>query len=162
MTISAPILAVVLLSFLVGAVLPILYQLYHILKRARALLDTAGPRLETTLDRVGQAADRLDGIGATLEAQALTLRPLFEAASRLRHSIDRSGDWLGTAMAVGGAVGPAVIAGVRAFFSGAKAERGPRAIRRAGAKAVGPDRAAFEQGRDTMSSSAGHPSRRTP
>jgi hypothetical protein len=114
---TTQILAVVLLAFLVGAAIPVLYQLYQILKRARALLDTAGPRLERALDEVGQAADRLNGIGSTLEAQAETLRPLFEAASKLGHSIARSGEWLGTAMTVGGAVGPAVIAGVRALFS---------------------------------------------
>jgi hypothetical protein len=117
MTSPAPLLAVVLLALLVGAAIPVLYQVYQILKRTRALLDTAGPLLERALDQVGQAADRLNGIGSTLEAQAQTIRPLFEAASKLGHWIDRSGEWLGTAMTVGGAVGPAVIAGVRAFFS---------------------------------------------
>jgi len=116
--ITPQILAVVLLAFLIGAAIPVLYQLYQFLRRARALLDTAGPRLEKALDQAGQAADRLNGIGSTLEAQARTLRPLFEAASRLGHLVDRSGNWLGTAMTVGGAVGPAVLAGVRAFFSG--------------------------------------------
>jgi hypothetical protein len=105
------------MAFLVGAAIPVLYQLYQILRRARAFLDTAGPRLERTLDQVGQAADRLNGIGSTLEAQAQTLRPLLQAASQLGRAIDRSGEWLGTVMTVGGAVGPAVIAGVRAFFS---------------------------------------------
>lgn len=118
MTSPAPLLAVVLLALLIGAAIPVLYQLYQILRRARALLDTAGPRLERTLDQVGQAADRLNGIGSTLEAQAQTLRPFLQAASRLGRLIDHSGEWLGSAMTVGGAVGPAVVAGVRAFFSG--------------------------------------------
>ena len=116
--ITPQILAVVLLAFLIGAAIPVLYQLYQFLRRARALLDTAGPRLEKALDQAGQAADRLNGIGSTLEVQARALRPLFEAASRLGHLVDRSGNWLGTAMTVGGAVGPAVLAGVRAFFLG--------------------------------------------
>jgi len=117
MTSPASLLAVVLLAFLVGAAIPVLYQLYRVLSRARALIDTAGPRLERALDQVGQAADRLNGIGSALEAQAQTLRPLFETASKLGQAIHRSGEWLGTAMTVGGGVGPAVIAGVRAFFS---------------------------------------------
>ena len=150
-SISAPHLTVVLLALLVGAAIPVLYQLYQTLRRARVLLDTAGPRLEKTLDRVGQAADRLDGIGSTLETQALTLRPLFEAASRLRDSIDRSGGWLETAMAVGGAVGPAVVAGLRAFFTTPRSGRGTG----------GPPKSA-DPGLGKMSSSAGHPSRRTP
>jgi len=123
MTSPAPLLAVVLLAFLVGAAIPVLYQAYRILKRARALLDTAGPRLERTLDQVGQAAERLDGIGSTLEAQGRTLRPLFNVASTMGHAIGRSGEWLGTAMSFGGAIGPAVIAGVRAFFSGTDVRR---------------------------------------
>ncbi len=118
MTNPAPLLAVVLLAFLVGAAIPVLYQLYQVLRRVRALLDTAGPRLERALDGVGQAADRFNGIGSTLEAQVQTLRPLLEAVSKLGRWIDRSGRWLGTAMTVGGALGPAVSAGVRAFFSG--------------------------------------------
>jgi hypothetical protein len=118
MTSLAPLLAVVLLAFLVGVAIPVLYQLYQILRRARAVLDTAGPSLERALDQVGRAADRLDGIGSTLEARAQTLRTLFEAAARVGDSIARCGEWLGTAMTVGGAVGPAVMAAVRAFFSG--------------------------------------------
>lgn len=113
----APLPVVVLLALLVGAAIPVLYQLYHVLRRARAVLDSAGPRFERAMDQVGQAADRLNGIGATLEAQSQTLRPLFEASSRLGHSIDRSRRWLGTVMTLGGAIGPAVMAGVRSFFS---------------------------------------------
>jgi len=128
MTSPAPLLAVVLLALLVGAAIPVMYQLFQVLRRARTLLDTAGPRLERTLDQVGQAADRLDGIGSALEAKVQSFRPLFVAASRLGHSIDRSGAWLGTAMTVGRAVGPAMIAGVRAFFS--RADDRPRTDRR--------------------------------
>ena len=140
MTSPAPLLAVVLLALLVGAAIPVLYQLYQVLRRARALLDTAGPRLERALDQVGQTADRVNRIGSTLEAKAQTLGSMFEAASRFGHSIDRSGKWLGTAMTVAGAIGPAVIAGVRAFFSGTddhlRADRRPAHRSR---KANGPD-----------------------
>ena len=116
---SAPLLAVVLLAFLVGAAIPVLYQLYRTLRRARALLDTAGPRFERTLDQVGRAADHLNGLGSTFEAQAQLLKPLSEAASKLSHSIGRTGGWLATGMTIVGAIGPSVVAGVRAFFSGA-------------------------------------------
>ena len=128
MTSPAPLLAVVLLALLVGAAIPVLYQLFQLLRRSRALLDTAGPRLERALDQVGQAADRLDGIGSTLEARAQAFTPLFEAASRVARSIGRSGQWLGTAMTVGGAVGPAVIAGVRALFSGSDDRPRPNGV----------------------------------
>jgi len=118
MTGSAPLLAVALLALLVGATLPVLYQLYQLLRRARTVLDTAGPRLEKAMDQVGQAADRLNGIGSILEAQAHALEPIIELASKLGHSLDRTGHWLRTAMAVG----PAVVAGARAFFSRAHDE----------------------------------------
>ena len=117
MTSPSLLAAIALLALLVGAALPVLYQLYRTLKRTRILLDTAGPRLEKTLEQVGQAADRLDRIGSTLEVPAQTLRPLLVAASRVGHSIGRSGEWLRTASWVGGAVAPALTAGVRAFFS---------------------------------------------
>ncbi len=109
--------ATALLALLIGAALPVLYQLYQTLKRTRILLDTVGPHLDRTLEQVGQAADRLDRIGSSLEVPAQTLGPLLDVASRVGHSIGRSGAWLRTASSVGSAVAPAVIAGVRAFFS---------------------------------------------
>ena len=123
MTSPALVVATALLALFVGAALPVLYQLYQTLKRTRALLDTAGPHLERTLDQVGQAADRLDRIGSSLEAPAQTLGPLLEAASKVGLSIGRSGEWLRAASSVGSAVAPAVIAGVRAFFSRADVRR---------------------------------------
>ncbi|HET6373915.1 MAG TPA: hypothetical protein VFG76_11450, partial [Candidatus Polarisedimenticolia bacterium] len=92
--------------------------------RARAVLDTAGPRLEKTLDQMGQAAERLNEIGSALDSQAQALKPLLLSASKLGHSIDRTATWMGTAMTLGGAVGPAIIAGVRALFSRADNDTG--------------------------------------
>ena len=134
MTSPSLLIATALLALLVGAALPVLYQLFRTLRRARTLLDTAGPQLERTLDRVGQAADRLDRIGSSLEVPAQTLGPLLETASRLGDTIGRSGGWLRTASSVGSAMAPALIAGVRAFFSRADVRRGSDAhpIERAG------------------------------
>lgn len=115
---SPPLLAATaLLALLVGATLPVLYQLYQTLKRARAFLDTAGPQVERTLDQVGQAAHRLDRIGSRLETPMETLTPLLVTASRVGLSIARSGEWLRTASSVGGALAPALIAGARALFA---------------------------------------------
>jgi len=113
--------AIALFAILVGASLPVLYQLYQTLKRARALIDTAGPHLERTLDQMGQAADRLDRIGSRLEEPARALRPVLTAATTISDSIGRSGTWLRTAMSIGGALAPAVFAGVGAFFSRSEA-----------------------------------------
>ena len=115
--------AIALLALLVGAALPVLYQLYQTLKETRTFLDAAGPHLVKTLEQVGQAADRLDRIGSSLEVPAQTLRPLLQAATTVGLSIGRSGGWLRTASSVGSAVAPAVIAGVRALFSRADVRR---------------------------------------
>ena len=117
MTSSSSLVAIALFALLVGAALPVFYQLHQTLKRARILLETAGPRLERTLDQVGQAADRLDRIGSTLEAPAQTLGPLLKVASSVGLSIGRPRTWIPMASSLGLALVPGVIAGVRAFFS---------------------------------------------
>lgn len=115
--ISPPLLvAIALFALLVGATLPVLYQVHQTLKRARALLDTVGPNLERTLDRVGQAAERLDRIGARLEGPVQALGPLLASATKVGDSIESSGSWLRRAASIGGALAPAVIAGVSALF----------------------------------------------
>jgi len=117
MTSPSLLVATALLALFVGASLPVLYQLYRTLKRTRAFLEAAGPQVERALDQVGQAAHRLDRIGSSLEAPVQTLSPLLVTASRVGLTIARSGDWLRTASSVGGAVAPALMAGVRALFS---------------------------------------------
>jgi len=127
MTISAPMLAVFLLAILAGVSIPVLYQLYMFVRRARVLLETTGPRLEQALVQVGQATERLNGIASSIEAQIHLLRPALEAVSR-------SGRWLGSAMSFGGAIAPAVVAGARALFSGNAGQPAPHAGTRAGAE----------------------------
>ncbi|HET9480577.1 MAG TPA: DUF948 domain-containing protein [Candidatus Polarisedimenticolia bacterium] len=117
MNISAPMIAVGLFAILVAAAIPVLYQLHRTLKNARAVLESAGPRLEKAIEQVGQAADRLNEVGQTLQEQAQALRPLLNAVSGVGRSIDRTWKWLGAAMSFGGAIGPAVIAGVHALYS---------------------------------------------
>jgi hypothetical protein len=116
MTSPLLLVAITLFAVLVGATLPVLYQLYQTLKRARAVLDTAGPNLERTLGRVGQAAERIDRLAAHLEGPARSLGPVLAAATTVGDSIGSSGSWLRTAASIGGALAPAVIAGVSALF----------------------------------------------
>jgi ABC-type transporter Mla subunit MlaD len=123
MTSPWPLGAAFLLAILIGAMLPVLYQLYQTLKTARAFLDTTGPQLRRALDQVGQAANRVDRIGAGLEAPMQTLKPLLESASSVGQSIGRSGAWLGTAASIGGALAPALIAGVSALFTRPRVRR---------------------------------------
>lgn len=108
-------IAVVLVVLLVGATIPVLYQMYQTLKKARAFMDSVAPRLATTLDQVGHAADRLNRAGATFESQ--TLAPLLGTGFKVGRSIWKSLELLRTATAVAGAVGPGVLAGVRALLT---------------------------------------------
>lgn len=117
MSSSSNLVAIALLALLVGAALPVFYQLYQTLRRARTLLETAGPRLERTLDQVGQAADRLDRIGSTFETPAQTLGPLLKVATNVGLTVGRPRTWIPMASSLGIALVPAVFAGVRAFFS---------------------------------------------
>jgi ABC-type transporter Mla subunit MlaD len=115
MTTGALVVSTLLLTALAGAAFIVLYQIYQVLMKAHALLDAAGPRLVRALDLVSQAADRVNGVGSTLESEAQMLKPLFETASSVGRSINRSGKWLVRATAMGVALGPAVLAGLRAL-----------------------------------------------
>ncbi len=85
---------IVLVSVLVGTLLPVLFQLRSTLKAAEQFIVAAGPRLDRSLTDIAAAADRIDRVGATVE--------------RLTSSIS-------LAAKLGAAVGPAVAAAVRAF-----------------------------------------------
>ena len=85
---------IVLVSVLVGTLLPVLFQLRTTLKAAEKFIVDAGPRIDRSLTDVAAAADRIDRVGATVE--------------RLTNSI-------ALAAKLGAAVGPAVAAAVRAF-----------------------------------------------
>lgn len=101
--------AVFLLLVLVGAALPALIQLFLTLKRARVLLETAGPRLERTLLHMSEAVERLDSIGSTLETRARAVdEPPRGAAA----------EWLKRAAVFGSAFAPAAVAGVKSMMKG--------------------------------------------
>jgi hypothetical protein len=118
MTSASFLIVATLLTILVGAALPVLYQLYRTLKQTRALLDSAGPHFERTLDQVGSTAERFDWIGERLEGPAQALGPLFEMAAKGGHSIGHSEEWPRMPAPPGGARAPAIIAGVSALLSG--------------------------------------------
>lgn len=113
-----------LLVILVGATLPVLYQLYRTLKQARGLLDTAGPHFERTLDQVGNTAERFDWIGERLEGPAQAIGPLIEMASKAGPSIEYSEEWPRRPITPGGTRVPAIMAGVSALFPRADARMG--------------------------------------
>jgi len=111
------IVAVVLLAVLVGAVVPVLLQLRRTLQSAELVLNSTGPKLDRTLDEVGEAAARINRLGKSLEKDAEGLGVFTDAAAGLGRSLKQAQDSLRVMTAVGAAVGPAIAAGLRALFA---------------------------------------------
>ena len=111
------IVAVVLLAVLVGAVVPVLLQLRRTLQSAEHVLNNTGPKLDRTLDEVGEAAARINRLGKSLEKDAEGLGVFTDAAAGLGRSLKQAQESLRVMTAVGAAVGPAIAAGLRALFA---------------------------------------------
>jgi predicted metal-binding protein len=105
---------VVLAALLVGALLPLLVQLYGTLHALRAVVEKSAKDAEATLVAIHRTADRIDRLGAALEKDG-----------KMAEIVDRI--WLSTCAAlaapstmqiagtVSAAVVPAVAAAVRAW-----------------------------------------------
>ena len=123
------IVAVVLLAVLVGAVVPVLLQMRRTLQSAENVLKSTGPKLDRTLDEVGEAAARINRLGKSLEKDAEGLGVFTDAAAGLGRSLKQAQESLRVMTAVGAAVGPAIAAGLRALFALDRGDdaRSPRA-----------------------------------
>ena len=113
----------VLLAILVGAGIPALIQLRRTLLSAQSFLDSTGQRLDRTLDEVTDAAARINRLGKSLEQDAEGLRVFTDAAAGLGRSLKQAQESIRLMTVVGGAVGPAVVAGLRALFSPSEDDR---------------------------------------
>ena len=113
----------VLLAILVSAGVPALVQLRRTLRSAQTFLDSTGKRLDRTLDEVTDAAARINRLGKSLEKDAEGLRVFTDAAAGLGRSLKQAQESVRLMTVVGGAVGPALVAGLRALFSPSEPER---------------------------------------
>jgi uncharacterized protein YoxC len=129
------VIAVVLAAVLVGAVLPVLYNTAQTLKSARIFIETTGPRVNEALDEINEAVVRLNRIAATLEDEGRRLKPLVDSAAGFGQTLGRINETVRTAGSMLGALTPAFMAGVRAFFSGRKDDGGAGADDEAGTTA---------------------------
>ena len=123
MTPTWQLVGLVLLSILVGAGIPALVQLRRTLRSAQTFLDSTGQRLDRTLDEVTDAAARINRLGKSLEEDAEGLRVFTDDAAGLGRSLKQAQESIRLATVVGGAVGPALVAGLRALFSPAEHDR---------------------------------------
>lgn len=128
MTETALVVGVALLALFVGVAVPVLWQVYQVLKRTRTILDQTGPRLVRILDQASEAAERLNNVGAVLEGKAHLIVRLLGTASNVVLGVQRSIRWVKSA-GVGGILLPAIAAGARAVFRKRAARRAEAAGR---------------------------------
>ena|SRR5882762_4388297 len=111
------ILVVVLVAILVGAILPVLYHAVQTLRSVRAFVDNTGPRINEAMTEVTKAAARTNAIAATLEEECRRLKPVVDSAAGIGRTLSSLGESVRSAGSIFGAVAPAIIAAMRAFFS---------------------------------------------
>lgn len=87
-----------LAALITGAFLPVLFQLRTTLRSVQLVLDTAGPRLAKTLAEVAVTTQEFNGI-----------------AKEVASTLDQMRGTVRTATAIGGAIGPAIVAAVNAY-----------------------------------------------
>jgi uncharacterized protein YoxC len=113
----AGIIAVVLVAILVGAILPVLYHAVQTLKSVRAFVDSSGPRINEAMKEITGVAARLNAIAMTLEEEGRRLKPVVDSAAHIGRTIASLGESVRSAGTVLGALTPAFVAGMRAFFT---------------------------------------------
>ena len=109
------IVGVVLLAVLVGAAVPVLFQLYSTLRTTRSLVARLGPKIDDTLTEVRETSRRLNRVGSGLEQSTKRAQVLLEAAGDMGESLKGLRDSVRTATAIGKAVGPAIAAAIGAL-----------------------------------------------
>jgi hypothetical protein len=122
------IVGVVLLAVLVGAALPVLFQLYSALRMTRGLFQRLGPKLDGTLTEVREASQRMNRIGSELESSARRAKVLLDVAGDLGEAMRGLRESLKVASALTGALGPALAAAVRALTELISAEGQAEAV----------------------------------
>jgi len=109
------IVGVVLIAVLVGATIPVLFQLYTTLRTTRDLLTRLGPKMDSALIEFRETGRRLSNIGSALEQSTKRAQVLFEAVGDIGDSVSKLRDSLKTATAVGASLGPAIAAAIGAL-----------------------------------------------
>lgn len=105
---------VVLVAILVGAVLPLIVQLYGTVQALRALMEKSSRDVESALAGIHRTVDRLDRLGATLEKDG-KMAGIVEGAASAAQMVNQIRSTMQVAGPVAAAVVPAVVAAVRAW-----------------------------------------------
>jgi predicted Holliday junction resolvase-like endonuclease len=105
---------VVLAALLVGALLPLLVQLYGTIHALRTVMEKSAKDVESGLVAIHRTADRLDRLGAALEKDG-KMAEIIEGVASAAHVVNQMRSTLQMAGTVSAAVVPAVAAAVRAW-----------------------------------------------
>jgi predicted Holliday junction resolvase-like endonuclease len=105
---------VVLIAVLVGALIPLLVQLYGAIHAVRTVAEKSARDIEAALHGIHRTADRLDRLGADLEKDG-KLAEIVEGAASAAQMVNQLRSTMQVAGPVAAAVVPAVAAAVRAW-----------------------------------------------
>jgi ABC-type transporter Mla subunit MlaD len=108
--------AVILLAVLVGTAVPLLLQLRSTLKSLAAFLDETRPKLVAALDQVTEATGRIGQAAAGVEEGMGKIRGMLDTVAAIGDTLASARETLRKSTAVVSAIGPALAAGVRAFW----------------------------------------------
>jgi hypothetical protein len=122
----ARVVEIVLVSVLVGALLPVIVQAWLTLRAVQRRLEGTADRLDRALEGLGVAAERLNRVTEPLD-DGRKVRELVDAVDGLARTANELLRSAKVATAVGAAVAPAVAAAVRALKTPQEPEGDPRA-----------------------------------
>jgi len=117
---------VVLVAVLVGALIPLIVQLYGTLHTLRTIVEKSAKDVEVGLQSIHRTADRFDRLGAALEKDG-KMAEIVEGAASAAHLVNQMRGAMQIAGPVAAAVVPAVVAAVRAWKGGMEADPPPAA-----------------------------------
>ena len=105
----------VLAAVLVGAAVPVLFQLRATLRSAQTTLDELRPQVQRTLTAVEDAVVRLNRVSSDVEESAAQVKAIVASVAALGKNVSQFGASLHGAASWGSAIGPAFVAALRAF-----------------------------------------------
>jgi ABC-type transporter Mla subunit MlaD len=120
------VVAVVLVSVLVGAAVPALLQLRRTLRAAETFLETTGARLNHTLDEASGAAAKIQRVTAQVEGSVAELQKLLGAAGSVADSLGELREALRGILGGVATIGPAIAGAIHAVAGRVTAGRGER------------------------------------
>jgi hypothetical protein len=117
---------VVLVAVLVGALLPLIVQLYGTLHTLRTIVEKSAKDVEAGVQSIHRTADRIDRLGAALEKDG-KMAVIVDGAASAAQMVNQLRGTMQVAGPIAAAVVPAVVAAVRSWKGAMDADPPPTA-----------------------------------